>query len=320
MRWIFLAVILLALVSCTPRTSGDDDSTDKVNISEVQAYRLDGSPLYLPERSEEAARALNSKLDSARIRWENNPSEENYIWYGRRMAYVNRYNEAIEIYTESLTRYPESYKIYRHRGHRYISIREFDKAISDLEKAAELIGERPLETEPDGMPNALNIPLSNTHFNIYYHLGLAYYLNGEFESAEIAYRSCMRYSVNDDLVTATADWLYMTLLKQANVEEAEVVLEMISPDMEILENDSYYRRLLMYKGIMAPDQVFADNLDSLDDVTIATQGYGVGNYYLQNGDSARSREIFNKVISGRSWSAFGYIAAEAELFRNDWLK
>ena len=37
--------------------------------------------------------------------------------------------------------------------------------------------------EPDGQPNARNIPTSTLNSNIYYHLGLAQYLKGEFEAA-----------------------------------------------------------------------------------------------------------------------------------------
>ena len=34
-----------------------------------------------------------------------------------------------------------------------------------------------------------------------------------------------------------------------------------------------------------------------------------------NGNRLRAREIFEKVVSGPQWSAFGYIAAEADLRR-----
>ena len=45
----------------------------------------------------------------------------------------------------------------------------------------------------------------------------------------------------------------------------------------------------------------------------ATQGYGVGNWYYYNGDFARAREIYERILEGRSTSAFGYIAAELDL-------
>jgi hypothetical protein len=51
-------------------------------------------------------------------------------------------------------------------------------------------------------------------------------------------------------------------------------------------------------------------LDSTLD--IATQGYGVGNWYFYNGQTEKAKEIFEKVIKGKYWAAFGYIAAETE--------
>jgi hypothetical protein len=48
---------------------------------------------------------------------------------------------------------------------------------------------------------------------------------------------------------------------------------------------------------------------------MATQGYGVGNWYLVSGDRAKARAIFDKVVVGRAWAAFGFIAAAADLKR-----
>jgi hypothetical protein len=36
---------------------------------------------------------------------------------------------------------------------------------------------------------------------------------------------------------------------------------------------------------------------------------------LVNGDRTKARDIFVKVVAGPQWSAFGYIAAEADLVR-----
>ena len=74
-------------------------------------------------------------------------------------------------------------RFYRHRGHRYISVRRFDEAAADLARAAELSEGVPDVVGEDGAPNAAGIPRSTSHSNIWYHLGLAYYLQGEFERA-----------------------------------------------------------------------------------------------------------------------------------------
>jgi tetratricopeptide (TPR) repeat protein len=203
--------------------------------------------------------------------------------------------------------------MYRHRGHRYITVREFDRAIADFDKAVSLIKGTPDEIEPDGQPNPAGKPRSTLQFNIWYHLALAHYLKGEYQKALDAYVECMKVSGNDDLLTATSDWMWMTLMRLNRKADAARLLERITAKMEILENASYHRRLLMYKGLETPE-VLLDPANA-DGLTVATQGYGVGNWYYVTGDAARARATFEKVVAGANWSAFGYIAAEADLQR-----
>ena len=279
----------------------------------AEVYSLLGLEYYAPT---EPNPKLDSNLAVAKKNFELDSSEDNYIWLGRRTAYLTRYNEAINIFSEGIDKYPNSYRLYRHRGHRYISQRKFDAAIADLNKAAELMQGVLLEIEPDGQPNKLNKPLSSTQFNVWYHLGLAHYLKGDFEAAEKAYLECMKVSDNDDLVTATVDWLYMTYRRMGKNEEAQKLMELITPTMTIIENDSYFKRLNMYKGLLPADSVLSVNSSNADvDLALATQGYGVGNWYLYNGDTTKAFDIYQKVIAGKHFSAFGFIASEADLAR-----
>jgi tetratricopeptide (TPR) repeat protein len=209
--------------------------------------------------------------------------------------------------------HPNDPRMYRHRGHRCITVRDFDRAIADFEKAVSLIKGRADEIEPDGQPNAAGKPRSTLHFNIWYHLGLAHYLKGDYAKALAAYEECLKVSTNDDLLTATADWMWMTLMRLNRKADADRLLTRITPKMDILENTSYHRRLLMYKGLEKPETLL--NPEKADGLTVATQGYGVGNWYLVTGDRQRAKETFEKVVSGPNWSAFGYIAAEADLHR-----
>lgn len=309
MRYISLYIFFLFVAtSCSVPEKG----AERV----VVLKGLDGREFFTPELKTETRAQLDSNLTVARKNLETDSSEENFIWLGRREAYRYYYLESILTYTNGLRKYPESYKLYRHRGHRYITIRNFSRAVADFQQAAALMPDQPLEIEQDGQPNKLNIPLSTTQFNVWYHLGLAHYLTGDFESARMAYEKCMKVSNNDDLVCATADWLYMTFSRMGMKEEAEKVLELIHEDMKIIENDSYFLRLKMYKGLIPPDSLLNVNASNEDvDLALATQGYGVGNWYLCKGDTAKAQEIFNKVVSGKHFSAFGFIAAETELYR-----
>lgn len=227
------------------------------------------------------------------------------VWLGRRTAYLGNYREAIDVFTDGAKRYPQDARMLRHRGHRWITLRKFDRAVDDLTRAASLIRGREDQIEPDGLPNARNIPTSTLQSNIWYHLGLAHYLRGDFEKALDAYRECMKVSKNPDGVVSTSHWLYMTLRRLGRTQEAERVLDAISTDMDVIENQAYHKLLLMYRGEIAPEEMEKD---------AATQ-YGVGNWYLVNGETGRAQPVFERIVAGKEWSAFGYIAAEADLHR-----
>jgi tetratricopeptide (TPR) repeat protein len=233
------------------------------------------------------------------------PSDpEKIIWVGRRTAYLGRYREAIDIYTQGLVRHPESAALLRHRGHRYITARQFGLAIRDLERAATLIEGQPDVVEQDGIPNKRGIPTSTLQSNIWYHLGLAFYLTDQLDSALRSYRECLKVSRNPDMLCATSHWLYMTLRRLQRNQEAARVLEPISESMDIIENHAYHGLLLMYKGRKTDLQP-----------TSPAAAYGIANWHLANGQRKKGEALMRQIVAGDQRAAFGYIAAEADLKR-----
>ena len=283
------------------------------SAAKPEAVSLAGQPLYRPAGLSNQQK-LGADLAQAEKDLAARPDDADaMIWVGRRLGYLWRFNDAIAMFSKGIALHPANPRFYRHRGHRYLTIRQFAKAEADFEKAAQLFRGEPDEIEPDGAPNPAGKPRSTLQFNTWYHLGLARYLQGNYARAYDAYVECMKVSNNDDSVAATSDWMWMTLMRLNRKADAAKVLARITPTMDILENASYHRRLLMYKGLDKPEAL----LDTAvaDDTTIATQGYGVGNYYYVTGDMRKAREVFEKVTSGGGWNAFGFIAAEADLQR-----
>ncbi|MEL6671496.1 MAG: tetratricopeptide repeat protein [Bacteroidota bacterium] len=311
-----LCLVFSFLAACQPAQT----EKPKGETAEVQPVTtsLTGQDLYAPELSDAARTRLEGNLDSAYRNYvADSIREENIIWYGRRLAYLSRYPEAIAVYTRGLEQLPESFRLLRHRGHRWISMRDFARAEADLSRAAELAVGAPLEIEPDGIPNSLNQPLSNTHFNIYYHLGLARYLQGKWSEALEAYEQCMQYSDNPDLKVATLDWWYMTLRRAGQAAKADSVLALADTSWQIVENDAYFKRLKMYKGFSMPESLLEIADEEADSaLAIATQGYGLANFYRVEGQQEEARRLTQKILSGTHWAAFGYIAAEADLHRD----
>ena len=279
-----------------------------------EAESLLGRPLY-PVSPGPKRTKLEADLEAARGDLAVSPRDPaRIVWVGRRLGYLWRINQAIKIYSDGIKAHPDYAPLYRHRGHRYISIRRFDKAIADLEHAARLIEGKPDEVEPDGMPNAQNIPLTSTGFNVWYHLALSRYLTGDYTGALEAWRTTMKYTRGyDDNIVAVTDWTYMTLRHLGRDREAGELLETITPDMNIIENSAYHQRLLMYKGLRKP----ADLLDvtGASELDMATLGYGVGLWYMVSGERDKGVAVFEGIVAGRYWPAFGFIAAEVELAR-----
>jgi predicted Zn-dependent protease len=282
---------------------------------DVEATSLLGKPLRRPDIPPDRRTRLEKDLANAKAAYDNDPTDVSAaIWYGRRLAYLGRYRDAIDVFSEAIGEHPGSYKLLRHRGHRLITVRKLDDAIADLQDAAGFaqdVGDAP---EPDGAPNSKNIPRSTNQSNIWYHLALAHYLKGDFDAALPAWERCMTFSrVNDDMLVATSYWLYLTLRRTGDAPGAAKVLEPIRPKMDVIENHAYHRLLLMFKGKISEAEVLDDIAD--DAIADATIGYGIGAWKLINGDTAGAHERFEKVLADPNWAAFGYIAAEAEMAR-----
>jgi tetratricopeptide (TPR) repeat protein len=311
---LLLAVSLLAACATARREAAPLSESELPPGAE--AWSLFGEPLSVPPLDAETKRDREARLAEATARLQAEPENPDaFVWAGRRTAYLGRYRDAIALFTAGIAKFPNEPELYRHRGHRYVSVRRFDAAAADLETAARLIAGTPDEVEPDGLPNARNVPTGTLHSNTWYHLGLARYLTGDFERALDAYRKGLAVSKNPDMLVATSHWLYMTLRRLGREAEAAAVLEPIRAGMDVIENHEYHRLLLLYRGDLAPETLLSEAADSGNPVAFATVGYGVGNWHLYNGKRPRAVELFRRVIAGGSWASFGYIAAEAELAR-----
>ena len=241
-----------------------------------------------------------AKLSFAREAFEKDPSVENAQKLGRVLSSGQRVNEAIAVYTRGLERHANSVLLYRLRGHRYISARKFDRAIADFEKALQL------------MQLAVDEPITaSLKFDVWYHLGLAHFLKGEYKRAVAAYGECLKECANDSDVIACADWYYMALRRDGRHEEAVALLDRIDGQMDAGENEAYFRRLLAYKGDLAYSEVLREG----DDMEFVTSAFGIANELLTSGDDEEAFALIDRILATGAWMGFAYIAAEADAHR-----
>jgi para-nitrobenzyl esterase len=281
-----------------------------------EATSLLGRPLYAIELAPDAKKTAEANLQAAREALAKAPGNADAIlWLGRCAAVAGHVREAIDVFTTGIAKFPADARFYRHRGHRYVTVREFDKAIADLSKASQLIAGKPDEKEPSTADRSV-MSSESLHYAIYYHLGLAHYLKGNFARALPVYRQCLAVARgatgNDDQTAGASHWLYMTLRRLGRTDEAARVLEPIVPGMKVKDDQQYYDLLFMYKGLKTPDDLLRAGGDP---VSAATLAYGVANWYLYNGRKDEAKALFERIVTGPNWMPFGFIAAEAELAR-----
>lgn len=306
MRKYLWIVSFCTVISCNQKQNSVETLSKSALPDSVFTTPL-GKTYLIAEPSEK----LLAQYREAMEKYEANPEEvENIIWYGRRTAYLGQYRQAIDIFSEGIEKHPNEPRLYRHRGHRFISIREYEKAISDLEKAAELIEGTSDEVEPDGMPNALNIPVSSLHGNIWYHLGLAYYLTHQYENAYTAYLRCRESGDLYDNIVSSTHWLYMIQQRLGNPAKADSLLAPIHADSTVIENQSYADLCMLYKRWIPIDSLLKEGPANPSNDAIR---YGVANWFLYNGDTARARQLMEELVNEKAFSSFGYLAAESDL-------
>jgi tetratricopeptide (TPR) repeat protein len=314
---ILLASLIVAVAACSSSRGGTVGTTAGSPLpAGIQAVSFLGDTLRTLPLSAETKARYESQLAEAKAAYDRTPTNvDSIIWYGRRLAYLGRIREAIDVYSRGVALYPDNPWLYRHRGHRYISVRDLDRAAADLERATSLSQGKADEVEPDGQPNARNMPIGTLQSNIAYHLALAYYLKGDYARAIPVYRGELAKARNDDRRVSTAHWLYMSLRRSGRDDDAAQVLVPIRRDMTVIENETYHRLLLLYKRELPVDSVLTVGPSGEMSVTDATGAYGVGNWHFYNGRREEAERVFRRILAGGQWGAFGYIAAEMEMAR-----
>jgi len=280
------------------------------SMQNAEATSLLGRKLSTPPLAPDAQARMETQLAAAVRTFEMNRDDPDaLIWVGRRTAYLGRFREAIGLFTDGITRHPTDARFYRHRGHRYLTIREIDLAIADFEKAVTLITGQPDQVEPDGQPNARNTPTSTLHSNIYYHLALGYYIKKDFSRAADNWRKARDVVRNADNLVAASNWLYLSLRRAGRADEAAAALLPIDARLDVIENGSYHSLLLMYKGERTPEEV----LKAAGEGASGTSArYGVSAWYLINGKRREAQQLWATILAGPDWPSFGHLAAEAE--------
>ena len=292
------ALLLLVLPACRVLPRG------------AECLAVTGQPLYSPPPAAERAAKLEADLAAARQAAAAAPGRDASIWVARRLGYLGRYREAIAVLDEALAAHPGDAFLLRHRGHRWITLREFGRAAWDLERAARACRLEPDVVEPDGQPVEGRPPHSTLHYNVHYHLGLALFLAGDFELAERAWLRCLAVVGNDESRVAVTHWLWCVRMRLGDRAGAAAVVATIGETMDVQENRSYHELCLLYAGKRQ-----RGDLQPRPGSAGSALAFGLAHHALVAGARVDARRQFEAIVQDMGWSAFGHVAAEVELAR-----
>lgn len=281
LRWSHAGACLalvLVLGACRPpaRTASPSAQTVQYRSAAGIEYRAqtDTGPIA---RAQAAVAADSTNVDLL-------------IRLGIAQSGFRQYREAIQTFSRGLAIAPENPMLYRWRGHRYLSVREFDRSEADFRRG---------------------LALDSANYGIWYHLGVLRFLHADFSGAATAFARAQPRAPDAGELAGATDWLWMSLARAGRQAEGDAMLR-TRPDSLPVTN-AYRQRLRLYRGEIGPDSVLTPADTS--DVAVATLSYGVGNWYLVRGDTAQATRWFERAIASRGWPAFGFMAAEAELRR-----
>ncbi|HEY6809367.1 MAG TPA: hypothetical protein VI160_11330 [Gemmatimonadales bacterium] len=212
------------------------------------------------------------------------------IALGLAQSNARQYREAVATFTRGLAIAPNNALLLRWRGHRHLSVREFDAAYADLTRGT---------------------TLDSTLYGLWYHLGIVRFVRGDFAGAVAAFRTAQPRAPDAGELAGSTDWLWMSLARAGRGAEAQAMLDR-HPDSLPIANE-YARRLQLYRGQLSPDSLIT--AADTGDIAVATLEYGLGDWYLVRGDTARAKQCFAKSVQSGGWPAFGFIVSEVELKR-----
>lgn len=304
MRLLAIPLVLLLVACSGPRT----ESEKPESVPESETTSFSGQPLFA--RVPDSLAAVKSDSLIASIRSKAELTEDDYISIGRSLSGIGQFRKAVDAYSEGLTKFPDSYKLLRHRGHRYINLRQLEPAIADLTKAAQLIPAEPpvFETDAAGKPGA-----SYQH-QIWYHIGVYHFLKRDYPKGAEAFEKSLVTAYSGGDKAGASDWLYNCAMRAGNKTRAAEVAKPFTADFDIENKDyPYYRRLLLFNNVIKPVELVDENKPIGEmNLTELTKLYGLANHYLYQGDTTHAKTLYNRILESSEWAGFAYAAAELD--------
>lgn len=314
MRLLIFSAVLGLFCLNAHRANAQEIIAADIDVSNdptvLAAYAKSQSPsgvIYRDKEFDQSSKQwFDGDLETANIVYVSAPfKESSYSWRGRREGFLGNYAKAIEIFTEGMKLFPDSYALYRYRGYFLVRNYQYEDGIKDLRRAEELIENENVSPVQDGIPGRTNFSPSTYKRNIFYYLAESSMATGDYNTV-IEYMDNASESNQlrdkDDFLVSTSFYKYMAMRKLGRHEEADQLIKAIPTGLDIISSRDYYDAIQYLQGRYTRTQ-YVERADSLGLYTVAMVD-------MFEGRLADAKEIFTVVTNNNHK---GYWLAEVEL-------
>lgn len=246
------ALFALLLAAAAPAAAAE------LPASLVEAGACDrsliGTPLRLPDFPAATQRRLEQDLEIARAALRIAPDRpESHFWVARRLSYLGRFCESVDVLTAAIAHFPDSYELRRYRARKLARSRQFQAALADYREGLRLMEGKSDFFEPDGIPNRVGITLGTYRGNmIYYHAQTSFAV-GDYRTMLAGLRTAFEMTwpfAKNDMVPPIAYWSYLAHRKLGEHDKARAVIDAVPVELDLIENAAYHQAVKVMQGRM----------------------------------------------------------------------
>jgi len=205
--------------------------------------------------------------------------------------------EAAATCTKALAAHADNIELLTELGHRRVALRQFTEAKAEMTRAVHLGSKNP-ET--------------------FYHLGLAHLFLGEYAAASEAFcDKGLPLAPNEDSKVNFTNWCYATSRRAGLKDKADRAIAWVGATSPAGHAEFYYNLVRFFQKAKTEAEVVPESAgsDMESELRFSTVGFGVANWYLANGDTAKAKTYFERIVQGKVWGTWGYVGSEVELAR-----
>ncbi len=246
------------------------------SVHSMPENELEGKPHDLPD-SEQVRALRRAEGYSGRMA------------LGQALCRQLRYRDAIAVYTEAIAMNPEDPEAYRQRAARHIATMQPERAISDLKFC---------------------LPLSMEKSDIYYRMGIARYLAGQYLEAMDAEQKAFP-GFDDEMGVAAMFW-HTAAAWKAGTEPT--LLKHYRQDMEVGHHTAYHFSMGLAAGETMLEQALERISKEKSDLEYSIMGYGAAMFAEAAGKNDIAKSLLEAVVKRDGfWISYGYLAAWNEV-------